>query len=94
MQTFSSYETININLANKPDWLFQKSPLGKIPALELDNGDVLYESLIIADYLDEKYPQTHLASTNPLQKAKDRILVEQFTKVFNFKSIIIIKLLI
>lgn len=68
-------------MASKPDWLYDKSPLGKIPALELDNGDVLYESLIICDYLDEKYPQNPLHSTDPLQKAKDRLLIEQFSKV-------------
>lgn len=68
-------------MASKPDWLYDKSPLGKIPALELENGDVLYESLIICDYLDERYPQNPLHSTDPLQKAKDRLLIEQFSKV-------------
>lgn len=55
--------------------------MGKVPALELEDGTVLYESTIIADYLDEKFSQNHLHPKDPLQKAKDRILVEQFTKV-------------
>lgn len=75
------YEVININLSSKPDWLFEKSPFGKIPALELENGEVLYESIIIADYLDEKYTQNTLHTRDPLQKAKDRLLIEQFSKV-------------
>lgn len=75
------YETVYINSANKPEWFYDKSTLGKIPALELENGDVLYESLIIADYLDEKYSQNQLYPKDPLQKAKDRILIEQFNKV-------------
>jgi pyrimidodiazepine synthase len=77
------YEIVNINLLNKPDWMYDKSPMGKIPAIEMDNGEVLYESLIIADYLDEKYPQRQLHPKDPLQKAKDQLLLRQFTKVIN-----------
>ncbi|KAJ3662701.1 hypothetical protein Zmor_007036 [Zophobas morio] len=77
------YEVVNINLVSKPDWMYDKTPSGKIPALELDNGEVLYESLIIADYLDEKYHAHHLHSKDPLQKAKDQLLLRQFTKVIN-----------
>jgi pyrimidodiazepine synthase len=58
-----------------------KNPLGKVPALETEAGDCIYESLIVADYLDEKYPQTPLHSTDSMQKAKDRILVERFASV-------------
>ncbi|KAJ8973791.1 hypothetical protein NQ317_002792 [Molorchus minor] len=28
------YDVVNINLSNKPDWLYDKNPLGKIPALK------------------------------------------------------------
>jgi len=73
---------VNINLYSKPDWYYDKSPYGKVPALELENGEVLYESLIIADYLDEKYRAHVLHSTDPLQKAKDRLLIEEFNRVF------------
>lgn len=72
---------VNINLSNKPDWYFEKSIFGKVPALELENGDVIYESIVISDYLDEKYTQRPLHPRDPLQKAKDRLLVEQFSKV-------------
>lgn len=61
--------------------MYDKSPMGKVPALELDNGEVLYESLIIADYLDEKYHAHRLHAKDPLQKAKDQLLLKQFSKV-------------
>ncbi|KAJ8978949.1 hypothetical protein NQ317_009345 [Molorchus minor] len=77
------YDVVNINLSNKPDWLYDKNPLGKIPALEVETGDVLYESLIIADYLDERYHQHLLHPKDPLQKAKDKLLIEQFNRVIN-----------
>ncbi|XP_033210966.1 pyrimidodiazepine synthase-like isoform X2 [Belonocnema kinseyi] len=75
------YDVVNINLTEKPEWLLEKSPLGKVPCLEFENGETLYESLIIADYLDEVYPQNHLYPKNPLAKAKDKLLIERFNSV-------------
>jgi len=74
-------EVVNINLRSKPDWYFERNPLGKVPCLEID-GKVLYESLITADFLDEVYRDTRvLYSKDPFQKSQDRIMVELFTKV-------------
>ncbi|KAJ9590881.1 hypothetical protein L9F63_016086 [Diploptera punctata] len=75
------YDIVNINLVQKPKWYFERNPVGKVPAIELESGDTVYESLIIADYLDEIYPQSPLHNKNPIQKAKDRILIENFSKV-------------
>lgn len=72
---------MNVNLTEKPEWLYEKSPLGKVPTLELESGDCIYESMIIADYLDEKYPQRPLYPKDPLKKAKDKLLIDQFNKV-------------
>jgi len=73
------YHVAYINLTEKPEWLVKVSALLKVPALEISgHGESLIESLIIADYLDEKYPQNPLHSRDPLQKARDRILVERF----------------
>lgn len=76
------YHTCNINLKQKPEWFIQKSPLLKVPTLELRSGvegeDPLIESLIICEYLDEKYNQNPLRSSDPLQRARDKILIERF----------------
>lgn len=77
------YETVNINLANKPDWYFKICPGGKVPALELENGAILYESLVIADYIDEKYPQHSLYPKDPLQKAKDKLMLQKFDQIIS-----------
>lgn len=74
------YDTVYVNVTDKPDWLFEKSPHGKVPAIEMD-GEVLYESLIIADFLDEKYRNRPLYPKDPLKKAKDKIIIENFHKV-------------
>ncbi|XP_014210802.1 pyrimidodiazepine synthase-like [Copidosoma floridanum] len=73
-----SYDVVYVNLSQKPEWLQEKSPLGKVPCIEFENGDTLYESLIIAEYLDEAYPEHRLLPTNPLTKAKDKLLTERF----------------
>ncbi|CAG9816043.1 unnamed protein product [Phaedon cochleariae] len=78
-----SYDVVNINLSNKPDWLYDRVPQGKIPALETETGDILCESLIIVDYLDERYHQHQLHPKDPLQKAKDRMLIEQFNRIIS-----------
>lgn len=54
------HHTIYIDLIDKPEWYKEYSPLGKVPALQLTkekDQPALVESLIIASYLDEKYPQ-------------------------------------
>lgn len=80
------HHTIFINLTEKPEWYESVSPLGKVPSLQLPNDKghpTLTESLVIADYLDEKYPKNHLHAKDPLTKAKDKILIERFNQVVN-----------
>ncbi|CAH2217184.1 jg2768 [Pararge aegeria aegeria] len=70
------YEVVNINLADKPEWLTSKSAFGKVPSLEIKEGVCIYESLITVEYLDEVYPQRQLLPKDPLRKAFDKIIVE------------------
>ena len=55
-----------------------------MPILEFDGNKLVYESLITAEYLEEVYPTTcPLNSTDPYQRARDRIYVELFGKVIS-----------
>ena len=45
-------EIVEADTLNPEDSIRQQNPLGKIPALILENGDVLYDSRVIVDYLD------------------------------------------
>uniref|UniRef100_A0A8C5M0J7 Uncharacterized protein n=1 Tax=Leptobrachium leishanense TaxID=445787 RepID=A0A8C5M0J7_9ANUR len=56
------HEVVNINLMNKPDCYFEKNPLDLV--------------LIVCDYLDEAYPKKRLTPSDPLQEAKQRIILE------------------
>ena len=56
----------------------------KIPVLEIptEQGDkYLFESVVICDYLDEKYGRNPLHSRDPYVKAQDRLLIERFNEV-------------
>nr|XP_018914368.1 PREDICTED: pyrimidodiazepine synthase-like [Bemisia tabaci]AST11614.1 glutathione S-transferase o1 [Bemisia tabaci]QHU80020.1 glutathione S-transferase O1 [Bemisia tabaci] len=74
------YDVVYINLVQKPEWFLEKFPAGTVPAMNV-KGANLYESLILADFLDEYFPEPRLHSSDPLQKAKDRLLVESFGKI-------------
>lgn len=69
-----AHERIDIDLSNKPDWFWAISPLGKVPLLKV-GGDVLFESAVIAEYLEEtQAPALHPA--DPLEKARHRAWIE------------------
>lgn len=79
-----TYHTVFIDLTEKPEWFVHKSPLLKVPALELPaEKEPLIESLIICDYLDEKYPDVKLYPSDPAEKARDRGIVERFNLFIN-----------
>lgn len=69
-----------INLTHKPEWYLERFPQGKVPALVIE-GEDLFESLIISDFLDEKFPTRPLYPKDPMKKAKDRLFVESIAKV-------------
>lgn len=68
------HERNYIDLANKPDWFLKLSPLGKVPILLVDE-DILFESVVICEYLDEVTPGS-LHPTDALIKAKHRAWIE------------------
>lgn len=72
------YNVAYVELKEKPEWLVEKSPKAKVPAIELPNGERLVESLIICDYLEEAFPQVPLWPSDPLLKAKDRLVIDKF----------------
>ncbi|MFC7396963.1 glutathione S-transferase family protein [Chelatococcus sp. GCM10030263] len=67
-------EVVAADTADPRDSIRRQNPLGKIPALVLENGQVLYDSRVITDYLD------HLAGGGriiPTGEARYAVLVMQ-----------------
>ncbi|MCZ6870872.1 MAG: glutathione S-transferase family protein [Gammaproteobacteria bacterium] len=57
----------------KGDYL-NVNPIGRVPALELDDGKVLPESEVICEYLEEAYPDVPLMPEDPWARAQVRLL--------------------
>lgn len=69
---------VAIDLANKPDWYHDVLPSGKVPLLEHD-GNRIWESVIILEYLDDAFPDRPLYPKDPGQKARTRLAIEWVT---------------
>lgn len=73
------YETVTIDLADRPAWLVESinPPDGRVPVLE-DDGWLLPESAVIDEYLEERYPDPPLLPDDPGGRAAARLLVFRF----------------
>ena len=63
-----------IDLSEPPAWFFDISPLEKVPVLLVD-GEPLFESMVIVEYLDEITPGS-LYPADPFKKAQNRSWIE------------------
>src|SRR5689334_15548370 len=73
-----SYESILVDVerGDQHDFLAPKNPMHQVPTLELDDGQLLTESVAIIEWLDETHPDPPLLPRDPLAKARVRELVQ------------------
>jgi glutathione S-transferase len=75
------FERMDIDLANKPDWFLEISPLGKTPVLVI--GDhAIFESGVILEYLEETQANP-LHPADALRRAEHRSWIEFGSAVLN-----------
>jgi RNA polymerase-associated protein len=70
------YETVEIDLRNRPDWIYELNPKGKVPVL--DDGFVLPESAVVMEYLEERYREPSLLPATLTERAEARLRVFRF----------------
>lgn len=75
------FERIDIDLAHKPDWFLKVSPLGKTPVLLVD-GQPIFESAVICEYLDETIG-TPLHPRDAIRRAQHRSWIEFASAMLN-----------
>jgi glutathione S-transferase len=68
-------EVVEIDLSDRPDWLYEKNPKGRVPVIEEEDGWVLPESAVIMEYLEERYPEPRLLPLDPADRALVRLLI-------------------
>jgi maleylacetoacetate isomerase len=52
------------------------NPHGRVPALALDSGDILTQSMAIIEYLDETHPKPALLPIDPVKRARVRAFAQ------------------
>lgn len=52
------------------------NPAKRVPALVIESGDILTQSMAIIEYLDETHPQPPLLPADPVQRAKVRAVAQ------------------
>ena len=58
---------------NRQDAYLSKNPGGQLPALELDDGTVIAETVVICDYLEELHPEPALIGETAQERAEARM---------------------
>jgi len=73
------FEIRDIDLYNKPEDISVMNPYGQVPIL-VERDLVLYESNIINEYLDERFPHPQLMPVDPIMRARTRLFLYNFEK--------------
>ena len=73
------YEGVEIDLRDRPDWIYELNASGKVPVL--DDGFVLPESAVIMEYLDDRYPEPRLLPDDAQSRAVARKSVFRFDEL-------------
>lgn len=67
-------EVVEIDLADRPAWIYEKNSTGRVPVIEED-GWVLPESAVIMEYLEDRYPEPPLLPADPADRALPRLRI-------------------
>ena len=73
------FEVRDVDLFNKPEDISTMNPYGQVPIL-VERELILYESNIINEYIDERFPHPQLMTADPLMRARARLMLFNFEK--------------
>lgn len=71
------FQIIDVDLDNKPEDLAVMSPYGRVPVL-VERELILYESNIINEYVDDRFPHPQLMPADPVMRARARLFLHRF----------------
>jgi stringent starvation protein A len=69
-------DVVNVDLSNKPEELYELNPYGMVPTL-MGRDLIVYESPIIFEYIEERFPHPPMLSVFPAERAKIRLLAKR-----------------
>jgi RNA polymerase-associated protein len=71
------FEIRDVDLYNKPEDISIMNPYGQVPIL-VERDLILYESNIINEYIDERFPHPQLMPADPVMRARARLFLFNF----------------
>jgi RNA polymerase-associated protein len=84
------FQVIDVDLYNKPEDIAVMNPYNRLPVL-VERVLILYESNIINEYIDERFPHPQLMPADPVMRARARLMlfnmeVELFSQIESLES--------
>src|SRR3546814_8933642 len=73
------FEIRDIDLYNKPEDISVMNPYGQVPIL-VERDLVLYESNIINEYIDKRFPPPQLMPADPVKRGRTRLFLYNCAK--------------
>ena len=74
-----SAEIISVEVGRHPPKLIEVNPYGSLPTL-VDRDLALWESTVVMEYLDERYPHPPLLPVYPVARANSRLLIHRIQR--------------
>ena len=71
------FQIIDVDLYNKPEDLAVMNPYNRTPVL-VERDLILYESNIINEYIDDRFPHPQLMPADPVTRARARLFLFRF----------------
>jgi len=71
------FQITDVDLFNKPEDLAVMNPYNRVPVL-VERALVLYESNIINEYIDDRFPHPQLMPADPVMRARARLFLYRF----------------
>ncbi len=71
------FQIIDVDMYNKPEDIAVMNPYNRLPVL-VERDLILYESNIINEYIDERFPHPQLMPADPVMRARARLFLFNF----------------
>ncbi|UOF93588.1 MAG: glutathione S-transferase N-terminal domain-containing protein [Bordetella sp.] len=71
------FEIRDVDIYHKPESISAMNPYDKVPIL-VERDLILYESNIINEYIDERFPHPQLMPSDPIMRARTRLFLYNF----------------
>ncbi len=73
------FEILDVDIHSKPEDLAVMNPYNEVPVL-VERDLTLYESNIINEYIDERFPHPQLMPADPVMRARTRLMLFNFER--------------